>query len=222
MHPLARFTGCAPLAVRRAILMLALGCAVLLGFAYGRSYKHAAQGQILGVPGLQDYQALTTYNHYSIVRANGPSMEPTMAEYNYLLVRDTKEIHRGDIIISGHHGMHRVVGLHGDTVWLRAGKVRVCTPRPGAAPYCRVLVEPWVRFSSTNCPAWGPLVADHGYVTVPDNRYCPQFMVFVPDADVVGVYAGSLLSYGPVHGVKRPLGPTLVYEPPAPSRTSSR
>jgi hypothetical protein len=107
------------------VLAVALGAA-LIGFAAGRQYQRAATPDPgPRVAGLQDYQALAFFNHYSIVRANGPSMQPTLARWNVLLVRDTRQIGRGDILISGHHGMHRVLGLPGERVWLIHGRVRV-------------------------------------------------------------------------------------------------
>jgi hypothetical protein len=55
----------------------------------------------------------------------------------------------------------------------------------------------------------------HAYATLPDNRQCCDFIIVVPQSDVVGVVAGSLLSYGPIapNGTRnKPIEPTLVYE----------
>lgn len=199
------------------VLSVALAAA-LIGFAGGMRYQRAAlQDTGPRVPGLQDYQALAYFNHYSIVRANGPSMQPTLARWNFLLVRDTRQVRRGDILISGHHGMHRVLGLPGERIWLIHGRVRACTPRSGAAPFCRFLAEPYVRYRPTDYKDQGPILARGGYVTVPDNRACCQALIFVPASDVVGVAVGSLLSYGPLgpSGATQPAlprGPTLRYD----------
>ena len=204
---------------RRVLLPIVLLAVLLMGFIAGQQYQSARDGidsRLLALPGVRDYEALAYYNHYSIVRAFGPSMQPALATYNFVLVRDRRRIQRGDILVSGHHGMHRVVGLPGETVWLIGGRVRVCTPRTAAVPYCRFLVEPWVHFRRIKHRTWGPLVLRNGYATVPDNRYAYELLIFVPDDDVIGVAAGSLLSYGalspftdPATG---PLSPTLVFE----------
>lgn len=205
--------------LRRLLVALALACcAGLIGFIGGQHYQRdPAPSTVLVVPGLQDYQALAHYNHFSIVRANGPSMQPTLARWNFLLVRDTQTIKRGDILISGHHGMHRALGLPGETIWLIHGRARVCTPRLHGA-YCRFLSEPYVRYRPTRFKDLGPIQVRGGYIAVPDNRDCCQALLFVPYDDIVGVEVGSLLSYGPLGPPDRappvrPLGPTLRYEP---------
>ena len=203
----------------RLILVAAVCAAALTGFFYGRAdEQRRAAAWNAAVPGLSDYEALATYNGYSIVRAQGPSMQPALAQYNFLLVRDTRHIQRGDILISGHHGIHRVVALPGETAWLAGGVAHVCSLQPGGRQYCRALAEPWVRYRQTTCRQLGPLAAGTGYIAASDNRYCPEWLVSVPANDVIGVYAGSLLSYGPLGPrgttVRRPTGPTLVYDPP--------
>lgn len=202
----------------RALAILALiGVATTIGFLLGCQYeRRVAEGPVLSTTGLDDYRALVTYNGYSIVRGNGPSMQPALARWNFLLVRDTRHIHRGDILISRHHGMHRVAGLPGETIWLVHGLVRVCTARPGTASACSMLTEPYVRYPNRDRNA-GPVLVRGGYITVPDNRACCAALLFVPFDDVVGVEVGSLLSYGPLGppgaaAPKRPQSPSLRYE----------
>lgn len=205
------------LLARTLITLALIGVALVIGFLLGRRYeRRVAEAPVLATTGLDDYRALVTYNGYSIVRGNGPSMQPTLARWNFLMVRDTRRIHRGDILISRRHGTHRVVGLPGETVWLVHGHVRVCTPRLGTSPACRMLTEPYVRYPNTARNA-GPTVARGGYITVPDNRACCAALLFVPYDDTVGVEVGSLLSYGPLGppgaaAPTRPLSPMLRYD----------
>jgi hypothetical protein len=74
-----------------------------------------------------------------------------------------------------------------------------------------------VRYRPTAYRDQGPVLARGGYVTVPDNRQCCQALLFVPTNDVIGVAAGSLLSYGPLGPAgaphpARPQFPTLRYD----------
>lgn len=189
---------------------------LVCGIALGSAIAIGLLARSPDVPGLRDYQALAHYNGFSIVRANGPSMEPTYARWNFLLVRDIRRVHRGDVLVSGRHGIHRVVALPGETVWLAHGRVHVCTPAPRAAPACRSLREPYVAYTAPRAEA-GPVTVRDGYITVPDNRACCAALIAVPAGDIVGIVVGSLLSYGPLGpaGVAHPAvpaAPTLRYE----------
>lgn len=193
------------------LLALALGM-LLSGFLLGRA---GTRSSAVDVDGVQDYRALAYYNQYTIARAQGSSMQPTLAQYNFLLVRRKGQVRRGDILVSRHHGDHRVVGLPGETVWLLHGTVRVCTPRPSGVADCRFLNEPYVQYHPLVPKDVGPVHLTDGYATVPDNRLCCQAIYLVPLGDVLGVAAGSLLSYGSLGGsgdAMRPYTPTLVYE----------
>ncbi len=197
----------------RFLFVIGVVIAAAGGFLGGRIFQRQLPS---GIPGLQDYLALTQYNHYSVVRANGPSMQPTLAAHNVLLVRDTQQIHRGDILVTAHHGIHRVVGMPGETISLVGGHVRVCSPRTGQPASCRTLHEPGVQYYRSPPQNAGPVFLGHGYGTVPDNRSCCEFIIVVPADDVVGVVAGSLVSYGPLAPAGRiaptqPLTCTLVY-----------
>lgn len=202
---------------RLLIALLMVGISVGLGFLVGRRYEQTAWESGLGpVPGWQDYQQLATLNRYVIVRASGPSMQPTLARWNYVLVRRTQQIRRFDILDSGHHGMHRVLGLPGETLWLVSGRVRICTPHQSGTPHCRLLDEPYVRYHAPRTNV-GPLEARGGYITVPDNRVCCPFLIAVPGDDAIGVVVGSLLSYGPLGPAghtwpARPALPALRYD----------
>lgn len=114
-----------------------------------------------------------------------------------------------DILDTGRHGMHRVLGRPGETVWLVGGRVRVCTPRPLGAPSCRMLTEPYVRFRGPEANR-GPIAAGDGYVTVPGNRTCCPYLIAMPNEDAIGVVEGSLISY-------EPLGPSGQSWPPRPA-----
>lgn len=201
------------------ILLVTVAVVATAGFVGGRAVERNT-APLPTVPGLRDYTALAYYNHYSIVRANGPSMQPALAQYNFLLVRDTKAVKRGDILVSRHHGMHRVLGLPGETLSLQGGRVQVCSQRIGASPICRPIADPWVHYPNPGRHQdAGPLLLKNAYGTVPDNRSCCEFVIVVPASDVVGVVAGSLLSYGPLSppgqiAPGRPLTSTLVYDPP--------
>jgi signal peptidase I len=207
------------------MLLVAIACAAAAGFVGGRAVERSAASTLLpAVPGMRDYTALAFYNHYSIVRANGPSMQPALAQYNFLLVRDTKDVKRGDILVSRHHGIHRVLGLPGETLSLEGGRVRICSPRHGTPPGCRYIADPTVKYRNPQQHHdEGPMQLKNGYGTVPDNRSCCEYLIFVPANDVVGVVAGSLLSYGQLSppgqvAPSRPLTSTLVYDaPPAAS-----
>jgi signal peptidase I len=196
-------------------ILLAIAAMALLGLAFqlGRHYQsNDAAGPGGNLPGLHDYQELVTFNRYSIVRAYGQSMQPTLARYNFLLVHDTPTIARGQILVSGHHGIHRVVGLPGETVRLSGATVQVCGP--GSAP-CRLLAQPWPHFPPLTAHRTVTVHLGHAYATLPDNRQCCDFLIVVPESDVVGVVAGSLLSYGPTapNGARTaPRETTLVYQ----------
>ena len=202
---------------RLLIALLVVGIAVSLGFLVGRRCGQITWESDLGtVPNWQDYRQMATLNGYSVVRADGPSMQPTLARWNYVLVRRTHQIRRYDILDSGHHGMHRVLGLPGETLWLVGGRVRVCTPHPPGPPNCRLLTEPYVRYHAPAANI-GPVAAGDGYVTVPDNRSCCHFLIAVPIEDAVGVVEGSLISYGPLGPAgrawpSRPELPALRYD----------
>jgi signal peptidase I len=204
----------------RLLLVVGVACACAIGFLGARVLDDGGMSTgARGVPGFLDYQALTQFNRYSIVRANGPSMQPTLARNNFLLVRDTHQIRRGEILVSGHHGIHRVAGLPGETISLVSGHVKVCAPRQGAPSACRMLVEPWVHYLPVAPVDSKPVFLRNGYGTVPDNRACCDFIVVVPENDVVGVVTGSLLSYGPLGpaGMPVPTDPltqTLEYDAP--------
>ena len=200
---------------RLLIALLVAGTGVWIGFLAGRSYEQTVWESGLGpVPNWQDYRQLATLNGYSVVRADGPSMQPTLARWNYVLVRRTKQISRYQILDSGHHGMHRVLGLPGETLWLVGGRVRVCTPHPPGPPSCRLLTEPYVRYQAPASNV-GPVAAGDGYIAVPDNRSCCHFLIAVPAEDAIGVVEGSLVSYGP-------LGPAGRSWPPRPALPSLR
>lgn len=202
---------------RLLIALLVAGIAVLLGFLVGQRYERTRWESDLGsVPGWQGYRQLATLKGYSIVRADGPSMQPTLARWNYVLVRSTQQIRRYEILDTGHEGMHRVLGLPGETLWLVGGRVRICTPRPLGASSCRMLTEPYVRFRGPEANR-GPVAAGDGYVAVPDNRTCCPYLIPVPSGDAIGVVEGSLISYGPLGpagqpGPSRPALPALRYD----------
>ena len=200
---------------RLLIALLVAGIAVLLGFLVGQRYEQARWESDLGsVPGWQGYRQLATLKGYSIVRADGPSMQPTLARWNYVLVRRTQRIRRYEILDTGHHGMHRVLGLPGETLWLVGGRVRVCAPRPPGPQSCRMLTEPYVRFRGQEANR-GPVAAGDGYVAVPDNRTCCPYLIPVPSGDAIGVVEGSLISNGP-------LGPPGQSWPPRPALPALR
>jgi signal peptidase I len=209
----------APARLRYLVLLLIVVCAASAGFVSGRAFERELPGgDTASIPGIQDYQALTLFNGYSIVRANGSSMQPSLARYNFLLVKDTRSVKRGDILVSRHYGIHRVFGLPGETISLVDGRVSVCSPLPGGPPNCRFKADPWVRYPSVPHHDAGPILLRDGYGTVPDNRSCCEFLIDVPSADVVGIVAGSLLSYGPLGprdkpAPSRPSTTTLVYDP---------
>ncbi len=196
-------------------LLLVIAAAALLGLAFqlGRQYQtNEASNPAGSILGQHDYQQLVTFNRYSIVRAYGQSMQPTLALYNFLLVHDTQQIARGQILVSGHHGIHRVVGLPGETVRLSDDTVQVCGP--GSAP-CRFLAQPWLHFPPLTAHRTLTAHLGHAYATLPDNRQCCDFLIVVPRSDVVGVVDGSLLSYGPTAPDGRhtkPVETTLVYD----------
>jgi signal peptidase I len=199
--------------VFRALVAISAMALLVVAFLLGRQYQATQATSPAGsVLGLRDYQQLATYNHYSIVRAYGPSMQPTFAMYNFLLVRDTQHIARGQILVSGHHGIHRVVGLPGETVRLSSAGIQVCGP---AGARCRLLAQPWRHIPPATSPDATSVQLDDAYATLPDNRQCCDYLIVVPRSDVVGVVAGSLLSYGPTTpdgALNKPVEPTLEYE----------
>jgi signal peptidase I len=204
----------------RLLLFVATACACAIGYLGARVLDDSRMNaDFKATPGIADYQALANFNRYSLVRAKGSSMQPALAYNNFLLVRDTKQIQRGQILVSGHHGIHRVAGLPGETISLVGGRVQVCAPRRALPAECHLLVEPWVHYVAARPVNSKPVFLRNGYGTVPDNRACCDFIVFVPRNDVVGVVIGSLLSYGPLGpaGMSVPTGPltpTLEYDPP--------
>ena len=164
----------------RALLVVAAMALLGLTFQLGRQYQASEATEPAGsIQGLRDYQQLVTFNRYSIVRAYGDSMQPTLAMYNFLLVRDTQKIARGQILVSGHHGNHRVVGLPGETVRLSGNNLQVCGP--GSAP-CRSLAQPWLHFPPLTAHRTVTVHLDHAYATLPDNRQCCDFLIIVPRA----------------------------------------
>jgi len=65
-----------------------------------------------------------------LVLVGGPSMQPLLGTMNVLLMRQTTRFARLDVAQVRRDGIHRIVGLPGETVWVRGGHICVAA-RPG-------------------------------------------------------------------------------------------
>ncbi len=113
---------------------------------------------------------------------SGPSMDNTFANGEYLIVDELtyslRDPHRGEVVIF-HYPLDvnkffikRVIGLPGETVQIKAGKVTICKPDCETDKNKFTLDEPYVKMDKSNLPRGDittTLKAEEYYV-LGDNR----------------------------------------------------
>lgn len=159
-------------------------------------------------------------------KVGGAAMAPTLVPGDLVLFAPRGAVHRGDVVAhrtpGGGEGVHRVVGVPGDTLQMRAG-VLYRDGRRVREPYAydaggHDVVDPamaWQRGAYVGADRdayrptfgdWGPLAVPAGrYFVLGDNRassYDSRFFGFVAADDVVGRGGWIYLSRDPVTGFR--------------------
>ncbi|MBI3977724.1 MAG: signal peptidase I [Chloroflexi bacterium] len=117
----------------------------------------AVLGSALVVGGAAAFFESTGYRPVILV---GASMPPTLWGGEMVLWRPVDVLRRGDVVVYWYQGVrfvHRIAGLPGETIAVRAGAVLI-DGGAGPAP----LAEPYVHFNTT----W-----DHPAITIPAGHY---------------------------------------------------
>jgi len=114
---------------------------------------------------------------------SGQSMEPNLHHGQFVMISKIAywfdEPGRGDIVVYysdrvQHHVIHRIVGLPGETIAVRNGRVYING---------QVLDEPYIQDGSRTIPAQH--VPDNKYYIVGDNRDAASWEL-VPEDNIVG------------------------------------
>jgi hypothetical protein len=103
---------------------------------------------------------------FRLLLIKGPSMRPLLSGVNVILLQRADTAHRLDVILAVHRGMHRIVGLPGETIWIQGSHVCVATPSVPRhcppEPYAHIVDAHWNE---------GPIHLGPGdYFAIADNR----------------------------------------------------
>ncbi len=129
-----------------------------------------------------------------LVLVGGPSMQPLLGTMNVLLMRQTDRLARLDVAQVRRDGIHRIVGLPGETVWVRGGHICVASsPAPTTPPRCPA--EPYVGITN---PTWNTAPRRLGrdeFAWAADNRVL-RFLVVRRRCQFDAVLLWAVYSWG--------------------------